>query len=255
MQIPHFAEDAYLDVESELDMSEPITVVLVEDHPALRKGMEILLGRHGHVIVGSVGDAETGYETISRVPPDVAVIDISLPRENGAELTRRLSAENPDLRVLLYTGVDDAQTIEQALDCGASGFALKAGAPEELTAAIRTLADGGTYMDPRLGAMLARPAAERLHTLTQREREILDLLAQGFTGAAAAERLFLSPDTVRTHVRNAMEKLEARTRVQAVVLAMHQRAIEVDPANASSDLEREEAPPRRAPVRTGLSRL
>ncbi len=235
-------------------MSEPITVVLVEDHPALRKGMEILLGRRGHVIVGSVGDAATAYETISKVPPDVAVIDISLPHENGAELTRRLSAENPDLRVLLYTGIDDAQTIQRALDCGASGFALKAGAPEELTAAIRTLAEGGTYMDPRLGAMLARPAAERLHTLTRRERQILDLLAQGLTGAAAAQRLFLSPDTVRTHVRNAMEKLHARTRVQAVVLAMDQRAIELDPAGASGDPEPEAAPPGPQP-RTGRSRL
>ena len=94
-----------------------------------------------------------------------------------------------------------------------------------------------------------------MHTLTEREREILDLLAQGFTGAAATEQLFLSPDTVRTHVRNAMEKLQARTRVQAVVLAMNQRAIEVDPAKASSNLEREAAPPRKAPVRTGLSRL
>ena len=235
-------------------MAEPITVVLVEDHPALRKGMEILLGRHGHVIVGSVGDAATAYETITNVTPDVAVIDITLPRENGAELTRRLSAENPELRVLLYTGVDDAPTIQRALDCGASGFALKAGAPEELTAAIRTLADGGTYMDPRLGALLARPAAERLHSLTRREREILDLLAQGLTGAAAAERLFLSPDTVRTHVRNAMEKLQARTRVQAVVLAMNQRAIDVDPANASGDLDPGAAPAGSAPVRPGFSR-
>ncbi len=236
-------------------MAEPITVVLVEDHPALRKGMEILLGRHGHVIAGAVGNAATAYDMITRVRPDVAVIDISLPRENGAELSRRLSAENHDLPILLYTGIEDSATLQQALDCGASGFALKAGAPEELTAAIRTLAEGGTYMDPRLGALLARPATERLHTLTEREREILDLLAQGFTGAAAAERLFLSPDTVRTHVRNAMEKLQARTRVQAVVLAMQERAIEVDPANGSSALEREAAPRRRAPVRTGLSGL
>ena len=236
-------------------MAEPITVVLVEDHPALRKGMEILLGRRGHVIVGSVGDAATAYETIGNVTPDVAVIDIRLHGESGAELTRRLSTENPNLRVLLYTGIDDAQTIQQALDCGASGFALKAGAPEELTAAIRTLADGGTYMDPRLGALLARPAVERFHTLTRREREILDLLAQGLTGAAAAARLVLSPDTVRTHVRNAMEKLQARTRVQAVVLAMHQRAIDVDPDNASHEPEPGMAPPRGAPARSGLSRL
>jgi DNA-binding NarL/FixJ family response regulator len=207
------------------DMADPITVVLVEDHVALRKGMELLLGRRGHVIVGSVGDAPAAYELMRTRSSDVAVIDISLPSESGADLTRRLSRENPNLRVLLYTGIEDCRTIGDALDCGARGFALKAGAPEELTGAIRTLADGGTYLDPRLGPMLAGSTSEPAHVLSPREREILDLLAQGLTGAAAARRLYLSPDTVRTHVRNAMAKLRARTRVEAVVLALDQRAI------------------------------
>ena len=204
-------------------------MVLVEDHLALRKGIELLLGRRGHVIAGVAGDARAGYELIQAKRPDVALVDIRLPDENGAQLTCKLLEEDPELGVLIYTGIADQEEIAEALDCGARGFALKAGSTEELTAAIRAVAEGGTYMDPRLGSLLlSRSTTERVHELSPREREIFDLLARGQTGAQVAKRLFLSPDTVRTHVRNAMSKLEARTRVHAIVLALRQREIEFD---------------------------
>lgn len=209
------------------DRGSPIRLVIVEDHVALRQGIELLLGRWGHVITGSAADAAHGYQLIRSVRPDVAIIDPGLPGgESGAQLTRRLLSEDPSLAVLLYTGTEDQGTIDEALDCGARGFALKAGPPQELIAAIRALAKGGTYMDPRLSSsMLGRSTTERVHELSPREREILDLLARGFTGAQAAQRLFLSPETVRTHVRNAMTKLEARTRVHAVALALREKEI------------------------------
>ncbi len=207
-----------------------ISLVLVEDHEALRRGMELLLGRRGHVIAGAVGTAAEAYELIGRTRPDVAVIDLGLTDESGADLIRRLLASDPGFRSLLYTGTGDLEAIAGALDCGARGFALKAGSPEELTDAIGDVAAGKTYMDPRLDSVvLARSTTDRVRVLSPREREILDLLAEGLTGAQIAKRLFLSPETVRTHIRNAMEKLEAQTRVHAVALALRRREIEPAP--------------------------
>lgn len=217
--------------------ADPITLVLVEDHVALRQGVELLLGRRGHVIAGATADADEGFQLICSVAPDVAVIDVGLGQESGAALTRRLLERVPELPILLYTGINDQEMISDALDCGARGFALKAGPPSELIEAIRVLKAGGTYMDPRLSSyMLGRSTTESVHELSPREREILDLLAQGHTGAQAAKLLFLSPETVRTHVRNAMAKLEAHTRVHAVALALRQQEISFDahPERASS---------------------
>lgn len=210
--------------------SELITVVLVEDHGALRKGIELLLSRRGCVIVGAADDAGQGYEFISANRPDVAVVDLGLPGGSGAELTCRLLEEDPGQGVLLYTGSEDLETISGGLDCGARGFVHKTGSPEELIAGIRAVADGGTYMDARLGsALLSRSSTEQVHELSPRQREIFDLLAQGLTGAQIAKRLFISSETVRTHIRNAMAKLEARTRVHAITLALQLK--EIDFAN------------------------
>jgi DNA-binding NarL/FixJ family response regulator len=209
-------------------MSEPIRVVLVEDHVALRKGLELLLGRHGCVITGVAADAEEGYSVVSASRPDVAIVDIDLGVGSGVELTKRLLAEEPELGVLLYTGSGDGETLGAALDCGARGFAFKSGRPEDLREAIRTVASGGSYVDPALSAsMLARSTTDRITVLSGREREVLDLLADGLNGEEVAQRLFLSPETIRTHIRNAMNKLEANTRVHAVAIALRQREIGV----------------------------
>lgn len=224
-----------------------ITVVLVEDHVALRKGIELLLGRRGCVVAGVADGAREGYELIRAKRPDVAIVDLGLSGESGTQLTCQVLAEDPEQQILLYTGIEDPETISGALDCGASGFVHKAGSPDELTAAIRALAAGGTYMDPRLGtSLLARSTTDRVHELSPREREILDFLAQGLTGAQAAKELFISPETVRTHVRNAMKKLEARTRVHAIALALRQKEIDfgdASPGAASPDAAITEASP------------
>lgn len=227
-------------------MSEPISVVLIDDHVALRRGIELLLGRWGHVIAGSARDAAQGYEVVRRIRPDVVVIDLGLPGQDGAELTRRLVADDPDLAVLVYTGLEDGTRLSEALDCGARGFALKSGSPEDLIQAIRTLAEGGSYVDPRLSSVIVeRATAEHVHELSPREREVLDLLAQGLTGADAARRLHLSPETVRTHIRNAMVKLQAHTRVHAVALALRQKEISLD-AEEESPRPRGPSPVHRA---------
>jgi DNA-binding NarL/FixJ family response regulator len=199
----------------------PLNVVIVDDHVALRRGMEMLLRRNGHHVVGAADDAESAESLIMRRRPDVALIDLALPRESGAELTRRLLQADPDVRIVLYTGTTDERELLEGLDAGAAGFALKSGDPEELEEAIRTVAEGRDWLDPRLKPLLARRNGNgHAHVLSPREREILGLLSTGLSGEEAAKQLFLSSETVRTHVRNAMTKLGATTRVHAVALAL-----------------------------------
>ena len=204
-----------------------LNVVIVDDHVALRRGMELLLRRAGHHVVGADA-AEAGEALILRRRPDVALVDLALPGKSGAEMTRSLLAEDPKLRIILYTGAADENQLLDALDAGAAGFALKSGDPEELEQAILTVAAGGDYLDPRLTPLLSRDRNGRPKTLSPREREIMGLLSQGLSGEQAAQQLFLSSETVRTHVRNAMTKLGAATRAHAVALAI-QRG-EIDPA-------------------------
>lgn len=207
-------------------LGDKVTVVIVEDHLALRKGLELLLRDTEFGVIGTADDAEEGQALIERERPAVAIVDIGLPGRSGLELTRRILSTTPDFGVLLYTGIGDQDTLVRALDSGARGFALKAGAPEELLTALRAVVRGESYVDERLRPLLlARFTTERIGVLSPREREVLDLLAQGLNGEEVAERLVLSPETVRTHVRNAMEKLEANTRVHAVAIALRQGEI------------------------------
>jgi DNA-binding NarL/FixJ family response regulator len=206
------------------EADKTVNVVVVDDHVALRRGMELLLRREGYHVVGTADDAEQAEQLILRRRPDVALVDLSLPGENGADLTRRLLEHEPELRIILYTGSADEDELLDGLRAGAAGFALKSGDPNELKAAIRTVAEGGDYIDPRLTPLLRRAAPGR-KLLSPREREILELLAHGLSGEDAAKQLYLSSETVRTHVRNAMAKLDASTRVHAVALAMQRGEI------------------------------
>jgi DNA-binding NarL/FixJ family response regulator len=198
-------------------------LVLIEDHQALREGLELLLDREGWRVVGSAGTAAEGRELVERLAPDVALVDISLGDDSGIELTAALVDADPDRRIVLYTGSTDVEQLISGLDSGARGYALKEGTPRELTAALQTVADGGTYVDPRLRpALLSERATRSQSVLSKRECEIMALLAEGLTGEQVAERLVLSPDTVKTHIRNAMTKLEAHTRVHAIAIALRE---------------------------------
>jgi DNA-binding NarL/FixJ family response regulator len=207
--------------------------VLIEDHQALREGLELLLDREGCEVVGTAGTAGEGRTLIEALEPDVALVDIRLGAESGIELTRALLDTDPRRRVVLYTGSSDVELLVCGLDSGARGYALKEGTPAELTGAIETVAAGGTYVDPRLRpALLSRETTQRLPALSKREREIMDLLAQGLTGEQVADRLVLSSETVKTHIRNAMGKLEASTRVHAVAIALREGFISPPDAEA-----------------------
>jgi DNA-binding NarL/FixJ family response regulator len=201
-------------------------VVLVDEHEALREGLKDLLGSRGIRTIGTAGTAAAAAELLIELRPDVAVVGIKLPDESGLRLTRRLLLNQPDLAVLIYTGVENVATLAEALECGARGFALKLGSVTQLIHGLRLVARGERYVDPRIGALIDAEVDGEPLLLTRREREIFDLLAQGLTGEEIASRLTLSPDTVRTHVRNGMEKLHKHTRTGAVVKALKQHEIE-----------------------------
>ena len=126
-----------------LSETPELNVVIVDDHVALRRGMELLLRRAGHHVVGTADDAEAGEALILRRKPDVALVDLALPGMSGAELTRSLLKEDPRVRIILYTGAADERQLLDALDAGAAGLALKSGDPQELEQAILTVAAGG----------------------------------------------------------------------------------------------------------------
>jgi DNA-binding NarL/FixJ family response regulator len=221
-----------------------LSLVLIEDHQALREGLELLLSRDGCEVVGTAGSADVARELIERRDPDVALIDIRLGDDSGIDVTRDLVDADPERRIVLYTGSSDVELLISGLDSGARGYVLKEGTPSELTAALKIVAEGGTYVDPRLrSALLSRRATRRAPSLSKREREIMDLLAQGLTGEQVADRLVLSSETVKTHIRNAMSKLEASTRVHAIAIALREGFI---PA-AGRRSERDAVTRRRGP--------
>jgi DNA-binding NarL/FixJ family response regulator len=202
------------------------TLVVIEDHPAIGQGIKLLLERNGFEVLGLVGSAAAGYDLVGSAKPDVALIDIGLPGESGVELARRLLRRDAELGIVFFTGVEDAVQLRDALDSGARGFVRKAAEPGTIVAAVGAVAAGGSYVDRDARAqLLHRDTTATIRVLSVREREVLDLLAQGLTGEEVAARLFLSPETVRTHIRNAMRKLQADTRVHAVALALRNEEI------------------------------
>ena len=185
-------------------------------------------------MVGTAGTAEEGRALVERLDPDLALIDVRLGADSGIALTAALVDADPERRVVLYTGSSDVELLVSGLDSGARGYALKEGTPSELTSALRCVASGHTYVDPRLRpALLSRRATQTQPVLSKREREIIYLLAQGLTGEQVAERLQISSETVKTHIRNAMAKLEAHTRVHAIAIALRDGFIS-PPAESSA---------------------
>lgn len=204
-------------------------LVIVDDHEALREGLVALLEQGGIEVVGAAGNVAAGVDAVDHALPDVAIVDIQLPDGSGIELTRRLLARHPELGVILYTGDADAERLYDGLDSGARGYALKAGSMDELMAAIERVAEGGSYVDPRLDRILLSPrATAHVPQLSPREREIMHLMAEGMTAEAIANEIIVSVETVRTHVRNVIRKLQARNRVHAIAIALERGEIALD---------------------------
>ncbi|WOX23484.1 response regulator transcription factor [Streptomyces solicathayae] len=213
------------------------TVLIADDQPMQRFGFRMLLESQDDMTV--VGEAANGSEAVrlaEQYHPDVALMDVRMPGLDGIEATRRIVAAGNRTRVLIVTTFDLDEYAYDGLRAGASGFLVKDARPEELLAGIRAVASGDAVVAPSLTRRLldtyvhhlpaapgapATPAAEdpRLRALTEREREILTVIAQGWTNTEIAERLHLAESTVKTHISRILAKTGARDRVQAVILA------------------------------------
>jgi DNA-binding NarL/FixJ family response regulator len=215
-----------LPTDSEATVAGTVTCLIADDHPAVVEAVAEVLTNHGYSVVGRARDGNEALQKIETRRPRVALVDIRMPRLGGIELARRAATASPETAVVLYTGYGDRALLLEALDAGARGFVLKEAPLPDLVRAIEIVAAGGAYVDPVLGGYLAGgPATERLPNLTQRERQVLRLLSDGLSNEEIGKSLFISPETVRTHVRKAMDKLDADTRTQAVATALRQSLI------------------------------
>jgi len=204
----------------------PVTCVVADDHPAVLEAVAEFLTTGGIEVVGRARDGEEALERIEHAKPRVALVDVRMPKLGGIELARRASRSAPETAILLYTGYGDRALLTEALDAGVSGFVLKEAPMDDLIRAVRDVAAGTTYVDPVLaGTLAASSVGARLPQLTQRERDVLRLLADGLSNEEIGKRLFISAETVRTHVRKAMDKLDADTRTQAVARALRDQLI------------------------------
>jgi DNA-binding NarL/FixJ family response regulator len=202
---------------------EPIRILVVDDHPTFRLGMNALLSSiPGLTVVGEAADAREAVEVARRVPADVVIMDLDLAGTSGIDATRAVLREHPQLRVLVVTMLEDDDSVFAAMRAGARGYLLKSASPAEVERAVRAVAGGDVLVasgvaERMLGFVTgARSAATPFPELTEREREVLDLIGSGATNREIAERLFLSPHTVKEHTSSLYRKLSARNRAEAV---------------------------------------
>jgi DNA-binding NarL/FixJ family response regulator len=198
-----------------------ITCVVADDHPPILDCLTRYLAAAGFDVLATAPDGVRALEAVTSLGPVVCIADVRMPKLDGLELAREIAKVAPQTAVLLYSGVSDRGLASDALDAGAHGFALKDAPLEDLGRAIDTVASGSLYIDPVLAAALASNRRTDTHkALSEREREVLRMLAEGSSYAEIGSTLHLSPDTIRAHSQRAMAKLGARTRTQAVAVAL-----------------------------------
>ncbi len=191
-------------------------VLLAEDHQVVREGLRLLLDHFDDMeVVGEVSDGARAVEVAEAIGPSIVVMDIGLPGLNGIEAARRLTRSRPDIRIVILSMRDDATAVDSALRAGARGYVLKGSGSATLCDAIRTVAQGGVYLSPGISEYVLQGYLQSdcasVDPLTEREREILQLIAEGYTSAEIAARLNLKTKTIQNHRANIMDKLDVRT--------------------------------------------
>ncbi len=206
---------------------EPIRVLIADDHTLFRAGLHALLNLFSDILV--VGEASTGEEAITKaeaVQPDIILMDVQMPGVNGIEATRRIVRTSPNIGIIVVTMFEDNESVFSAMRAGAHGYILKEAGEEEVLRAIHSVSKGEALFGPaiarRLMNFFSQPEVVSnpvFPELTEREREILDLIARGENNAAIAQRLVLSPHTIRNHISNIFSKLQVADRAEAIIRA------------------------------------
>ena len=207
-------------------MTSEITCLIVDDHEVVREGLRLSLSRAPHIrVVGEAADGNAAIDMAERRKPNVVIMDVRMPGMDGLDATKALMERDPGTAVLIFTAYSERSLLARGLESGAKGYILKEAPHDTLVRAIEKVAGGDSFIDPALmPAFLS--GKDREDMLTAREREILQLLADGMSNADVAQRLFISQETVKSHVRHILAKLEADTRTHAVAIALRDAIID-----------------------------
>ncbi len=210
-------------------MSETVRVLLVDDHTVVRKGLRLAFGLERDLeVVGEAANGREALDLVAELRPDVVVMDLLMPVMDGVEATRELRARFPDVEVVALTSVLEDRMVVDVVEAGAAGYMLKESRPYDLFDAVRAAARGEVRLDPRAQARLVREmrTPKLAEPLTDRETEVLTLIARGLTNKAIAQRLDVAEATVKSHVSNLLAKLGVRSRTQAALHALREGLVE-----------------------------
>ena len=216
---------------------EPIRVIIVDDQELFRRGLTMLMDAEpGLDVVGEAGDGATGIELAGRVAPDVVLLDVRMPKVSGIEACVAIKETVPAAKILMLTVSDEESDLYEAVKSGANGYLLKDSSIEEVAQAVRVVADGQSLISPSMAVKLidefkqmSRPEREHVPglRLTDRELEVLRLVAKGMNNREIARDLFISENTVKNHVRNILEKLQLHSRMEAVMYAVREKLLDI----------------------------
>src|SRR5690348_653254 len=218
---------------------EPIRVLVVDDHALFRRGLEIVLAAEEDIqVVGEAGDGAEAVEKAADLLPDIVLMDVRMPKRGGIEACTSIKEVAPSAKIIMLTISDEEADLYDAIKAGATGYLLKEISTDEVATAIRAVADGQSQISPSMASklltefksMIQRTDERRLvpaPRLTDRELEVLKLVATGMNNRDIAKELFISENTVKNHVRNILEKLQLHSRMEAVVYAMREKLLEI----------------------------
>lgn len=215
----------------------PISIVLAEDHTLMREGTRRILEQHPDLnVVGEAGDGEQALELVKHLQPDVAILDIRMPKLNGIEVVRRIKDCCPHTKTLMLSGYDDDDYVLAAMEAGATGYLLKTAQAKELVESVRSVQSGETVLHPIIAAKIAGLWASRrvstgkspVEQLSPRELEVLKLAAKGLRNKEIAHKLYISNRTVEGHFNNVFVKLEVSSRIEAVLYAVSRHLVTLD---------------------------
>jgi DNA-binding NarL/FixJ family response regulator len=208
-------------------MARATRCLAVDDHPSVREGLGLMFGDADDLeLIGTVANGEDALEAIQRLQPDIVIMDVRLPGIDGISAVKRIAQGAPSVKTVIFSAYGDKRLLSDAISAGARGYVMKGSPPEDLLRAVRTVTEGKAFVDPSLSPALLMNQAVGEAPLSEREREILQLLAEGFHTEEVARRIGLSAETVKSDTKRAIQKLEADTRVHAVAIALRSALIE-----------------------------